>query len=259
MVFQPTPKSGAAENRRYASRSGIMQKAFAAVALLATVSACTSSRGFDRGALSSALAPEEVVTEKDIQRVLYLRAQLPRPFKLGIFFKQGTRIQSDRYVHHWAGWEWQPSDKQKVLDVGPSLKRDGLVSEIVFISSETIGGQDLKSIRLAAARHGVDAVMVVTGVADVDRYNNALGPTYALIITPLFVPGTVVDALFVSHAGLWDVRNEFLYASAEADGSASQTRAAAMVREDAVVALARERSINELSAAMLQHIKNLGQ
>lgn len=236
-----------------------MRKALVAMAVLIIVSGCSSSRGFDRGALSEGLAPAAPATEQDIQRVLDLRPQLPRPFKLGIFFKQGARVQTDRYRYQWYGWDWQPSDKQKLLDVGSSLQRDGLVSDTVFISPETSTGQDLKSIRLAAARHGVDAVLVVSGVADVDRYNNALGPTYALLVTPLFIPGTVVDALFISHAGLWDVRNEFLYSSAEADGLASQTRPAAIVREDAVVSLARERSITELSAAMEQHMKNLGQ
>lgn len=236
-----------------------MWQALSVFAVALIVSGCSSARGFDRGALSKALAPAAPATEEDIQRVLDLRPQLPRPFKLGIFFRLGTDTATDRYPYRREVWSWQPSDKQKILDIGQSLQGDGRVTETVFISAETSAGQDLKSIRLAAARHGVDAVLVVSGVADVDRYNNALGPTYALIVTPLFVPGTVVDALFVSHAGLWDVRNEFLYSSAEADGLASQTRPAAMAREDTVISLARQRSIAQLSESVEQHIRNLSQ
>ncbi len=236
-----------------------MRRSFVILIVLIVVSGCASSRGFDRGALSKALAPTAPVTEEEIQHVLDLRPQLPRPFKLGIFFKSAPDESSGRYPYRPHAWSWQPSDKQKVLDVGQSLQHDGRVSESVFISPETSAGQDLKSIRLAAARHGVDAVLVVSGIADVDWYNNALGPTYALVVTPLFIPGTVVDALFVSHAGLWDVRNEYLYASTEADGMASDTRPAVLAREEPVVSLARERAITDLAASIEQHIKNLSE
>jgi len=196
------------------------------------------------------------VTEEDIQKVLDLRPQLPNPFRLGIFFKDSSGY-SGPYSHSLDASHWQPSDKQKILQIGESLKSSGVVSDTTFISGETSRGQDLKSVRLAGARHGVDAVLVVSGVADVDRYNNSLGPTYALIITPFFVPGTVVDALFISHAGLWDVRNEFLYASAEADGFARQTRSAFLIREDEAVSVARDRSITELATAIEKHVQNL--
>lgn len=232
-------------------------RSWAAVVLLTSLAGCASARGFDRGALSDALAASEPVTEADIQRVLELRPQLPHPFKLGIYFRPRPDGRSRERVGAASSWTWHPSDKQRLIDVGRALEQDGIVSETVFVSAETGAGRDLRAIRLAAARHGVDAVLVVNGVADTDRYNNALGMTYVLIVTPLFVPGTVVDALFVSHAALWDVRNEYLYAAAEADGEASQTRPAALVHEPEVVEQARANSIDALAASIAGHARNL--
>ena len=213
---------------------------------------CTSPRGFDRGALSQAVAPESIVTEEEIQRVAELRPQLPRPFKLGVYFRQAES-------HHWSStWTWLPEDKELFLRVGESLKRQGVVADTIFISPATSSDEELKSIRLAGARHGVEAVLVVSGVSDVDRYNNNLGPSYALLVTALFVPGTVVDSMFVSHGALWDVRNGYLYASVEADGKSSATRPAAFAEEREVVLEAKAQSLSQLAEAVEVHVLNLG-
>ena len=222
------------------------------VAIVSGLVGCTSPRGFDRGQLQTAVAPETMVTEDEIQRVLDLKPQLTRPFKLGVYLRSPKS-------HHWsASWKWLPEDKESILAIGQALGAQGLVSETVFISSTTAPNEELKSIRLAAARHGVDSVLVVGGISDMDRYNNSLGIAYALIVTPFFVPGTVVDSIFVSHASLWDVRNGFLYASVEADGEATVTGPAAFVDESSVVTEAKERSLEALTSSTKTHIENLG-
>ena len=153
---------------------------------------------------------------------------------------------------------WSPDDKERLLAAGRALEKKGIVSEAVFVSEGIATGDDLKAIRLAAARHGVDAILVVSGIADVDRYNNDLGIAYVFVVTPLFVPGTVSDALFLSHAALWDVRNEYLYASVEADGSASETGSAVFLRDQEVIGIARESSVEELAAGVTEHVAKLG-
>ena len=227
-------------------------RSISAIVFLVALVSCTSPRGFDRGELQSAVSPDALVTEEEIQRVIDLNPQLPRPFKLGVYLAHPKS-------RHWGSrWDWRPSDKDAILGVGESLQKTGLVSQTIFISPATAQDEKLKSVRLAAARHGVDAVLVVSGVSDVDRYNNPLGVTYFLIVTPLFVPGTVVDGIFVSHAGLWDVRNGFLYASVEADGESSATGPAAFVDEARVLKDAKERSIESLVESILNRIENLG-
>jgi hypothetical protein len=226
-------------------------RSIAAFVLLMALISCASPRGFDRGELQNDVSPDALVTEEEIQRVIDLKPQLPRPFKLGIYLAHPIS-------RHWrSSWDWRPSDKDAILGVGKSLQRTGLVSETIFISPATAQDEKLKSVRLAAARHGVDAVLVVSGVSDIDRYNNALGVAYALIVTPLFVPGTIVDGIFISHAGLWDVRNGFLYASVETDGESSTTGPAAFVDEAMVVRDAKERSIASMAEAIQIHIENL--
>jgi hypothetical protein len=225
-------------------------RSIAGLALVVALFSCASPRGFDRGELQNIVSPDALVTEEEIQRVIDLKPQLPRPFKLGVYFAHPIS-------RHWgSSWNWLPSDKDAILDVGESLERSGLVSETIFISPATAQDEKLKSVRLAAARHGVDAVLVISGVSDLDRYNNPLGVTYALIVTPLFVPGTVVDGIFLSHGGLWDVRNGFLYVSVETDGEASTTGPAALVDEAKVVKDAKERSFRSLVESIRNHIEN---
>lgn len=229
-----------------------MPKRSLLVLVLLIAAACTTkSRGLDRGALSALLAPSQRATDEEIQRVLELEPQLPQPFSLGVYVKSPP----------YQGWTWDGADKQKILDLGTRLEKDGVVSETVFISSgiaaTTKKEDEIEEIRLAAARHGVDAVLVVSGAGDVERELNPLGWTYILLVTPLFVPGTDVDGLFVAHAAMWDVRNGYLYTSVETDGAVSQSRPAFLVDDHEVRDLARTRALDALVAGLKERIERL--
>jgi len=223
----------------------------AALLLATALAACASPRGFDRGRLLESIAPDQVVTDAEIGRVLELRPQLVEPFALGVYLTEPA------WSEWHARWSWLPADKERLLALGASLERQGLVSRTVYVSSSIVADESPESIRLAAAQHGLDAVLVVSGASDVDRYNNALGPLYALLVTGLFVPGTVLDGLFVSHAALWDVRNGFLYASVEADGESSQTRPAAWSSAEDAVEAAKRASLEQLVADLAVRIRGL--
>ncbi|HEY8518416.1 MAG TPA: hypothetical protein VIS07_23125 [Candidatus Binatia bacterium] len=215
------------------------------LALLALVSACSSARGLDRGALAAAVAPPVEVAGL---------AGLERPFKLAIVLQPPVAppgVPADQRPP----WEWGTSDEDKLTRVGEALERDRIVSDVVFL--HPAGTRNPTEIRRLAAAEGADAVLVVSGVADVDRYNNVLGPSYVLLFTPLLVPGTVVDALFVARGDLWDTRDALLYASLEADGMAMQTRPAWMISEERVVALARERALSDLAELVRETLERL--
>jgi len=102
------------------------------------------------------------------------------------------------------------------------VKRSGLAADVFFISGLTVepgaAATELKRIRLAAARHGADAVLVIKAAGQVDDYVSPLSVFYLTIVGLWVVPGTHHDALFVVRGGLWDVRNEYLYLTAEAEG-----------------------------------------
>jgi hypothetical protein len=131
------------------------------------------------------------------------------------------------------------------------------LATLCVIGDSLTEGKDNKAIRLAAARAGADAVLVVGGVSDVDRYNNPLGATYVLLVTPLFVPGTVADGLFMVSASLWDVRNQYLYLSIEAEGTSSQTLPAFFVNEQQLVKDAKSDAMKALHKELAARLGKL--
>ena len=222
------------------------------ILLALAVTACASSRGFDRGALRGEITDQKVVTEEDIKKALELKPQLPAPFKLAVYF---VPPKSD--WRRGSSWNWLGEDKNKLLEVTSELKNKNVVSDIFIINDAILEGNDNKAIRLAAARAGADAVLIINGVSDVDRYNNALGFSYFLLITPFFVPGTEADGLFMVNASMWDVRNQYLYLSSEAEGVATETRPAFFVEEPRVIKIAKTGAITALSKELAARLASM--
>jgi rhombotail lipoprotein len=171
---------------------------------------CATPSGFNRTELNKQL----IITDEQIQQALDAKPQLHTPFKVAIYFRPNEQ--------YWA-WNWEQEDKYKLNNLGKELKNKNIVSDYVILNQATIDGDSIKSIRLAAAQHGADAVLIISGASQLDKYNNSLGITYFLIITGFFVPGSVIDGIFLSHAGVWDVRNGYLYLSTEAEVKTSET------------------------------------
>ena len=63
-----------------------------------------------------------------------------------------------------------------------------------------------------------------------------------------FVPGTEADGLVMVYASMWDVRSQYLYMIAEAEGSAKQSRPAVLISET--------RLINDAKSEALASLKN---
>lgn len=230
-------------------------KAIVFVALAIALPGCASKRGFDRGAAGNQLreaAP--AVSDQDIKDAFEIKPQLKYPFKLAMFLNGGG----------W-NWRWTGEDKDSFLALEKRLVQDNLVSKVILITPSDLetpecGSKcrvDLKSIRLAAARYGADAVLVVNGTADTDRYNNILGPTYVLLLPMVFVPGTQLDALFMANCKLWDVRNQYLYFSAEAEGEAGQTRPTMFIEGKHAIEKAKRAAVAGLKEEILGRFKSI--
>ncbi len=217
------------------------------------LSACTSSRGFDRGELRSHIVEQKVVTEEDIQKVLELQPQLPRPFNLALYFSSPsqTRWRAEK------SWNWSGEDKDVLLAVKQGLKDKGIVSDVVPLNDSILEGHDLKAIRLAAARAGADAVLVLHGVSDVDRYNNSLGMTYLLIVSAFFIPGTEANALFMVNASMWDVRNQYLYMSVETEGLEDEIRPAYFIDEEELLQDAKTTALDNLTKEISRRLERM--
>jgi hypothetical protein len=65
---------------------------------------------------------------------------------------------------------------------------------MVTITDSAVAGEDLRAARLAAARHGGDAVLVVTGASAPDHYSNWAALLYVTIVGVWVVPGSRVEA-----------------------------------------------------------------
>ena len=214
------------------------------LALALAASGCMAKKGFHRESLRTELNDKIEVTDAEIAKALTLKPQLPLPFTVGVYFKEPEAA----YRYGAPAWHWTDEDKEKILRTAEKLKEGGQVSKVFVISPSVVSGQDLKSIRLAAAQHGADALLVVSGAQDLDSYHNSWSWTYIAVVTALFVPANQVDALFLSRAALWDVRNQFLYMTAEAESTKSQTRPAASIDERKALSEAKQESLDKLSA-----------
>lgn len=221
--------------------------------LILLLSACASSRGFDRGTLRGQISEPQVVTEEDIQKVLELKPQLPQPFNLAIYFAQPSQTKW-RYNN---SWKWSGEDKDLFLEIKNELKDKGIASDIFALNDSIMEGSDLVAIRLAAARAGADAVLVVNGVSDLDRYNNALGITYVLLVPAFFIPGTTADALFMVNASMWDVRNQYLYMSVEAEGMADETRPAYFLDEEGIIQEAKTEALASITKEISSRLERM--
>lgn len=219
------------------------------------LSGCTSSKGFNRPRLRDELSVKNSeVTESEIQRALNRKPQLPLPFKIAIFFNEPRRIE---WPHNESRWKWTDEDKDLISSVMSDDRLKNEISEIIIMNTSVIGSTDLKSLRLAAAQHGADALLIVKGTKDQDRYNNNWAFTYIALVTAFFVPATELDILFLSQASLWDVRNEYLYLTAEAEDIKKQTRPAYFIDDKPLIERAKKKSLKILSEEISNRLEEM--
>lgn len=222
--------------------------------LMTTIVLAGCASGFDRKALKQSLEVQELqITEDDIKRVLELKPQVKFPLKLGIYLGS-ERSPGYPYAPEW---RWNDKNKNAVASWGERLKADGIVSDAFVVSDATTFGQDLKSIRLAAARHGTDAVLVIKGGSQVDRYLNPLAFLNITIVGGYLFPGSHRDALFMIMAALWDVRNEYLYLTVEAEGVAKTVGPTFVVNERHAVESAKEEALSDFRDEFFRRMKSL--
>lgn len=214
------------------------------------LAACADRRGFDRNDLRKQITYQNIAAADAGNKELASKPELPVPYKLAIYF-----VPPPIGFDYGGKREWLSKDKEKLVEICSEFKNRKILSDAFVISDLNLADGDYKAIFSAAAKGGADAVLIVNGTGSIDRYNNFLGISYFLLVTPLIVMGTEAEALFMVNASLWDVRNLHLYASVEAEGSARQTRPAFFVQENYLIDTAKSGAIaalkKELSKCLL--------
>ncbi len=212
-----------------------------------------ASKGFNRGQLDSQMGvTKPTYDDAEIKAAYEKKPNLPSPFKLAVYFKTPKHATYGEPV-----WRWSEDDKAVLAGVAAELKKEGLVADVFpIVSSATGGSEDLKALRLVAAKHQADALLIVSGAGEIDRYTNHAGYSYLLLLPTLFVRGSEADTLFVTSATMWDVKNEYLYLTAEAEETTRESYIAAWGRNDKdLLAEAKNKSVAKLRDELTRMIK----
>ncbi|ULA60686.1 MAG: exported protein of unknown function [Nitrospira sp.] len=246
-----------------------MSKRILAVVVALLMAGC-AARGFDRGALRQQMTHEAPphITSSDIQRALELKPQLKFPFRLAVYMQPGTvdTLNYERTPHaapplrvpvEAKDWRWEGDDKNQILSLADKLKSDGVISDMFIIPQARVSRNNIEGIRLAAAEHGADAVLVINGIADVDRYNNYAAFLYLTVVGLWLVPGTHADSLFVLDGAMWDVKNQYLYLSVESEGLGSKMGPQLVLQDKDSVAEAKRLAFESFGPELANRLKSI--
>lgn len=193
--------------------------------LLVTVTAVSCSSGFNRGEMQSELrAANPVFTSYRVEQIEKLASQLKLPFRIAVTQPLGSDGSGKS--------AWDSEERTEILAWGDALREAGVVSELVILPAsltEMCGYQAapdcrVQSIRAAAARFGADVVLFISLYTRVDEYVNPFSALNLTIVGLWLAPGHHRDALTMVEGILLDNRNEYLYATAEAEGQGSIIR-----------------------------------
>jgi rhombotail lipoprotein len=217
--------------------------------LLMAALGCAGSQGLDHAALKQTL-------RQDVERLIAQGSPAPNqtsrlvvPFTLGVYFTPAN------YLHR--RFEWTDADKETLVAWGERLKREGVLSDILLLADSSVHGTTLNDIRLAAARYGADAVLIVDGAAAVDRYNNAKAAfAYWTILGAYLASGTHSDALVLLQGTFWEIRTRSLRFSVEAEGLAETVGPAAFVRDRDTIERAKRQALEAFEKRLEDQLKS---
>jgi hypothetical protein len=222
------------------------------LSLVVAVAGCAGPQGFDRQAMRELFHHDpDIVTERDITSTLELKAGATAPFRLGLFFVRKpvpTRGMIRRV-------DWFTADKEALLRRLAPLRDERVLADVFILTDSTVQGVRLRDIRLAGARYGADVVLIVDGVAAVDRYNNGYASLYPTLIGAYFAPGTESEALFMIEGSLWDVRSEFLYGAQVVEALSKTTGPAALVEDRTVIEQAKAAAIEDFGRKIEEKLR----
>jgi hypothetical protein len=175
------------------------------------------------------------------------------PFRLALYF-----VRRDFPAHRTIQKaEWVSADKEVLEQWLAPLRNEGIVTDLFLLVDATIQGRDARKIRQAAARYGADAIMILDGIAAVDRYNNGYASLYTTLIGAWLAPGTVSEALFMMEGEMWDVRTERLYTTQAAEGQAQTVGTAIAVEDRQVLDRAKKVALDEFGKRMADELRRL--
>lgn len=224
--------------------------------LFATLTACSTSQGFDRAGMQETLNQRlHIAPEHETKGLTNRIPALAAPFRLGVYFvrTESPTRQSVRPV------EWLSAEKTALMQRLAQLHSGQIVRETVILAESTVLNLTRQEFRQAAIRYGIDVLLLIDGIGAVDRHNNAYSLLYPTIIGAYLVPGTVSDALFVIDGRLWDLRTDTVGERQTAEGLAHLVGAAVMVEDADALREAKGQAIAAFGEKLADHLRSLQQ
>lgn len=223
-----------------------MQRRVVLVLTLLVTGCSFSPRGFDHGALArAARVDRHPVTEPDVAGAAALSPQLAPPFRVAVWFRPPNPWRWSEHRFHWTD-----RDREVVLAALQPLVDAGVVAEVVLLANAVFPDDGVRAARFAAARQGAHAVVIVTGAAALERYSNASALLYPTILGLWVAPGSHANALCLVSASVWDVKDGYLYAAAETEGTVRRRVPYMHLDEDEVAEGAKRAALEELAGEL---------
>ncbi|MGQ0556409.1 MAG: hypothetical protein ACT4PN_10775 [Nitrospiraceae bacterium] len=217
--------------------------------IFALSAGCASSQGFNRTVMNEVLHLEPAPIPES-QPLASQDVHLSTPFRLGIFFASQNfpNRQSIRKV------EWLARDRDQLLrELAPLQNTHGLQDAFVLMDA-TLRGEDIRGIRQAGARYGADVVLIVDGVAAIDRYNNRFAWLYPTLIGAYLAPGTESHTLVMITGDLWAVRSEWHAPMQTVEGVSKLVGSAVMLEDSAALTEAKQRALQALGQRIVDQL-----
>ena len=220
--------------------------------LLLLATGCATSQGFDRTAMSKALLADPTSIPEG-RLPANQNIHLSRPLRLGVFFvnRDFPPRQSIRKV------AWLTRDRDQLLRELAPLQDKHVLQEVFVLMDATLRGEDIRGIRQAGARYGADVVLIVDGIAAVDRYNNRFAWLYPTLLGAYLASGTESDALVMVTGGLWAVHSEWHAPIQAVEGASKLVGSAILVEDTIVLEEAKKRAIQSLGERITDQLQHL--
>ena len=153
-----------------------------------------------------------------------------------------------------ADWRWTMEDRERIDKWVAPLREAGVVADMYVMSPMVSTKDDLESVRIAAAKHGADAVLLVKAVSQTDSYVDGSSALNLLVLPGFVVPSSHRDALLMMRGAMWDVGNEYLYLSVDAEGEAKTSAPTFRVKEGEALAKAKALAIDSFGKELQKRL-----
>lgn len=175
------------------------------------------------------------------------------PFRLGIFFvkHQVPDTPSIRKI------EWLSADRDQLLRELAPLRDEQLLADMSVLTDVRLRGADIKEIRQAGARFDADMVLIVDGVAGIDRYNNRYAWLYPTLLGAYLAPGTESDVLIMATGSLRAVRSDWHAPLQTTEARSKTVGAAAFLEDNTPLQDAKKLAIQTLGKSIVEQLRLL--